>query len=239
MLTLTTQDKINEKALYSAIKGRKITTARFRLPYTFVQTRTMLATFCRVEVESRGRQWNETPEYAKHIDTVAQWLTDPGDSTFGLFLCGDKGNGKTTLMKGLRSMYHYIYSDETPSKLETHPVKYGFEIVDAKTILRLAAAFSHPSKENIQERGRYSILRDVECLCVDDLGTEPRESMHYGDIITAVTDLMYYRYDRMLTTFATTNLAASEIADYYDERVADRFREMMKQVNFKHEKSFR
>lgn len=38
---------------------------------------------------------------------------------------------------------------------------------------------------------------------------------------------------------ASSNLAASEIAEYYDERIADRFREMMHIVNFGQEPSFR
>ena len=38
---------------------------------------------------------------------------------------------------------------------------------------------------------------------------------------------------------AFQNLTAKEIAEYYDERIADRFREMMLIINFGNEQSFR
>ncbi len=63
--------------------------------------------------------------------------------------------------------------------------------------------------------------------------------MSYGDIVTGVTDVILYRYQKQYCTITTTNLTAEEIASYYDERIADRFREMMHVVNFAKEPSFR
>ena len=95
------------------------------------------------------------------------------------------------------------------------------------------------TKENSQAVGEYKFLRNVEVLCIDDLGAEPRESMNYGDIITAVTDIMMYRYQEQFCTISTSNLSANEISGYYDERFADRLREMAHIINFGNEKSFR
>ena len=52
-------------------------------------------------------------------------------------------------------------------------------------------------------------------------------------------DMINFRYEHQLTTIATSNLTPGEIKDYYDERFADRFREMMTVINFGNEKSFR
>ena len=56
--------------------------------------------------------------------------------------------------------------------------------------------------------------------------------MHYGDFVTASTDVINYRYDKQLCTIVTSNLAPHEIVERYDERFADRFREMMHLVNY-------
>lgn len=82
----------------------------------------------------------------------------------------------------------------------------------------------------------YKFLRNVEVLCIDNLGTESRESMNYGDIIT---DIIMYRYQEQFCTISTSNLSANEISGYYDERFADRLREMAHIINFGNEKSFR
>lgn len=72
----------------------------------------------------------------------------------------------------------------------------------------------------------YKFLRNVEVLCIDDLGTDPRENMNYGDIITAVTDIIMYRCQEQFCTISTSNLSANEISGYYDERFEDRLREL-------------
>jgi DNA replication protein DnaC len=106
----------------------------------------------------------------------------------------------------------------------------GFVYTSAKNIVSVAKN---------QERADLKRFYNIEILAIDDLGTEPRESISYGDYITATTDIILHRYDRQLTTLCTSNLVAKEIANYYDERVADRFREMMKIINFGKTPSFR
>lgn len=177
-------------------------------------------------------------DFLLHVADVARWLTSD-ETTFGLFMCGNRGNGKTTMAKAMKSLYDYLHSDERgPSDDGRWPL-YGFEIITAKELVLLAKAYSNPSRDNAPNVARYKRLRDVEVLCVDDLGTEPRESMSYGDFVNATIDMVSYRYDEQLCTIATSNLSAEEIRKYYDERFADRFREMMHIVNFGNEPSFR
>lgn len=43
--------------------------------------------------------------------------------------------------------------------------------------------------------------------------------------------MLSFRYEEQFCTLVSSNLTAKEIAEYYDERIADRFREMMLIIN--------
>lgn len=213
--------------------------ARFRLPYTAQQVSIMLMASCRAEVEARHLTFRVTPAFKAHVDNIARWLTSD-EPTFGIFLCGNRGNGKTTVVRAMQAMVNWLRSDEqTTADAAFMFPKPGFEIVPAKNVVRLAKAYNNASRDNATEISAYKRMRDLEVLCIDDLGTEPRESMNYGDFVTAVIDIVSYRYNKQLCTIATSNLAPGDIRTYYDERFADRFREMMHIVNFGTEPSFR
>ncbi len=87
--------------MFSRLMSRKRTATRFRLPYTAKQVYAMLYAACQVEVVNRHREFVVTDEYKKHLWDISQWLTSK-DSTFGLFLCGGAGNGKTTILRALQ-----------------------------------------------------------------------------------------------------------------------------------------
>lgn len=218
---------------------RKRMVERFRLPYTDKQVYTMLMSSCRVEVASRCREFKGENCYKKHIWDISQWLTSKS-STFGLFLCGGAGNGKTTIIRALRNLVNYLQSDESysSSQQQDYPVK-GFVIVSAKELVLLAKAYNNPTKDNRDDVSKFKQVLNVEILAIDDLGSEPRESIHYGDYVTAAIDIILHRYEEQFCTIVSSNLAAPEISKYYDERIADRFREMMHIVDFGTEQSFR
>ena len=216
--------------------NRKRTTPRFRLPYTTEQVYTMLLEACRVEVTSRHREFCETQQFRQHIRNIAQWLTS-NNATFGLFLCGGAGNGKTTIIRALQSLLNFLRSDESLSNSE-YPER-GYIIISAKDLVLLAKAYNNPTRENSADVSRYKRLRNIEILAIDDLGQEPKESIHYGDYITAAMDIISHRYNEQLCTLVTSNLAPDEVSKHYDERIADRFREMMHIVNFGNDDSFR
>lgn len=219
--------------------SKKRTPTRFRLPYTCEQVYTMLYAACKAETESRQKQFQCRDSCKQHILSVAKWLTS-NDSTFGLFLSGNKGNGKTTLVKALKSLYGFVHSDELYTPTDRNELPYGgFDIVTAKELVTMAKAYNNQARENQSMASRYKLLKDIEILCIDDVGTEPKENMSYGDVITAVTDVILYRYDKQYCTILTSNLTPQEIATYYDERIHDRLKEMCKVVNFANEQSFR
>lgn len=222
--------------MFSLLMKRKTTVKRFRLPYTTQQVYTMLYQACRAEVTHRQREFMATPEYEQHLLDIASWLTSQS-STFGLFLCGGAGNGKTTILRALKNLVGLLQANEY-GRHDAYP-KPGYILITAKELVLLAKAYSNPTKENSYEISRYKNLRNIEILAIDDLGTEPRESVCYGDYVTAAIDIISHRYEEQFCTLVSSNLAASEISKYYDERIADRFREMMHIVNFGTERSFR
>lgn len=224
--------------MFSQLMKRKHTAIRFKLPYTAKQVYTMIIEACRVEVLHRHRKFVLSEQYKSHLWDIAKWLTSD-DSTFGLFLCGGAGNGKTTILRALQNLVCFLRADEIYSTTQRdYPIK-GYMIVPAKELVLLAKAYNNPTNLNDSDVSKFKRLRDIEILAIDDLGTEPRESMHYGDYITAAMDVIAHRYEQQFCTFVSSNLSAAEIADYYDERIADRFREMMHIVNFSTEQSFR
>jgi len=217
---------------------RKPMAKRFRLPYTEQQVYTMLYAACRAEVSNRHREFKNTEAYNERLSDIAKWLTG-NSSTFGLFLCGGAGNGKTTTLKALQSLFKYLRADESSYNGRSEFPKKGFLLITAKELVLLAKAYNNPTRDNCDDVAKFKRARDIEVLAIDDLGTEPRESVHYGDFVTAAMDVISYRYEEQFCTLVTSNLAANEIAKYYDERIADRFREMMHIVNFGTDQSFR
>lgn len=47
---------------------------------------------------------------------------------------------------------------------------------------------------------------DKEILAIDDLGTEPREIIEYGNVLSPIIDLISYRYEHQLPTIIISNL---------------------------------
>lgn len=236
MLKIDPTIRLQEEVICSELKKLKTTVERFRLPYTQEQVYTMLRGACRAEVEHRGREFKCTEQFDDHLRSVTQWLTTSG-TTFGLFLCGSIGNGKTTFLRALQSLVNLLRSDEPYGKQERE--NRGFVILNAKDMVLYAKAYNNPTMGNREHYDNYRRAMNIDILGIDELGIEPKESRNYGDFVTAATDLLRHRYDKQLCTMITSNLAPSDVADYYDARLADRFREMMHIVNFSNDPSFR
>ena len=69
-----------------------------------------------------------------------------------------------------------------------------------------------------------------QLIIVDDLGTEPREVLEFGNVYTSLIDLITTRYEEQLYTIFTTKLE-----EKYGKRIVDRLNEMVEKVVFENE----
>ena len=100
--------------------------------------------------------------------------------------------------------------------------EYAMRIIDAKSMVAIC-------KSNYEDWKR---LMHQDLLAIDDLGTEQREVMDYGNIINPTVDILTRRYENQLFTIISTNLTPPQISQVYGERIADRMREMMEIIPF-------
>lgn len=220
METFSKDIMINVEGLKSRLLHGRTTRARFRLApeyFTEKQVTDMLTAAVKAEVEYRNREYRDTMEIKAVIQQAAKWLMTSPKS--GLLLCGKCGNGKTTLMNAIRDIINFLNRDDRDIAVLK---------IDALELVRL-------SQEN---RERYNMYKGCPMLAIDDIGLEPAEVLHYGNVFNPITELLSHRYNEQLFTLVTTNLKPTEIRQKYGDRLADRFNEMMDKIMFK-EESFR
>lgn len=86
------------------------------------------------------------------------------------------------------------------------------------------------SAKCIPKIGGHSWRKDI--LAIDDLGTEPREIIEYGNVLSPIIDLISYRYEHQLPTIITSNLTPQQISELYGKRIGDRLKETTEIVPF-------
>lgn len=205
---------------------RRITAQVFKLPLAAEEAFRLLAWAFRAEVQAAGGVAQFDTATTQHIAAVARSMV--GGEKGGLFLCGGCGNGKTTLLRALQNAINWL-ADHNAFREKVFVNGLGemtpsLRIVTAKSAVQMAR----------QDRTWRELL-GWPVLGIDDLGTEPREVMDYGNVSSPIIDLFEHRYAHHLSTLVTTNLDGASIARHYDQRVADRFREMMHIVPFTNE----
>ena len=130
------------------------------------------------------------------------------------------GNGKTTWAKALQLLVSGLNL-----KNPTNNLYYVFPLCNAKDLA-------------MRSKGNYSDWRNVmryQLMIVDDLGTEPREVMEFGNVYTPLIDLISTRYEEQLYTIFTTNLTPAQLEERYGKRIVDRLNEMVEKVVFENE----
>ena len=211
--------RINVEALMSRLLIRGTMTERFRLPMTKEQAYQLLLAAVRGEVEYRARRFDLNDAVKSYADTIAEWLT--GDSSkFGLLLCGNVGNGKSTFVKAFQQLLNQLNLGSEYNRND-----WKIRIVDARS-----AAYLYKTDYKEWEK-----LGRLPMLAIDDLGTEPLEIQDYGNIMSPMVDLLTRRYDKQLFTIVTTNLMPKEIRPKYGVRISDRFNEMMVKIQFEND----
>lgn len=138
----------------------------------------------------------------------------------GLFLWGNIGVGKTTLMHIFSRNKRQCFQVISCRKFSSEYAKHGDDVIDPyRNIL-----YSIPGSDNF--------LQKQTGVCFDDLGTE-RDAMNYGNRKNIMEEILLDRYDNKVPyyqTHITTNLSADDIEQRYGTRVRSRMREMFNMI---------
>jgi len=137
----------------------------------------------------------------------------------GILLMGERGTGKSVIMKAFSSNQHQSYV-----LINVRHVTYDF----AEHGFRIVKNFSQPETIPMNHYGQ-----DLCGCCFDDLGTD-EERKHFGDKVNAIGEILLNRYDSVehKYTHITTNLNANAIEQFYGPRLRSRFREMFNVISF-------
>ena len=163
-------------------------------------TRHRLLAAYSLEVEKRGREFVLDEHADNTIRRTARWLFS--SSKRGLLLMGTLGNGKSTMLRAIRDVFH-PYST----------------LGDAQDIF------------DYYKQGQGLKYWNEAILLIDDLGVEPVRCLNFGEY-HPMSRLLLHRYDRLLTTIIATNLGVDDIQERYGDRVVDRMFETFEVIKY-------
>ena len=190
--------------------------ARFKIDKFPQKTIEEMLLMCyKSEVEQRNMVFLSDNATIEKIKKVSKWLCT--GKRFGLLLYGSIGSGKTTLAKSVCTLIGLLYGN--------YEEKKGVARVSALDIAAKIAA----------DPEYLSRIKHQEMLFVDDLGVEPETIKSWGNEISPITELLYYRYDNKLFTIATSNLGDKDFNVRYGARIYDRMEEMFDRLFYTRE----
>lgn len=220
---------INAEELKRELLSQKITIPRFRFCNARAEDIEQLLTIAYMcEVERRQKTYSENDKTKAYIRRLAE-ITTAEKPKFGIMFAGPCGNGKTTMIYALQDAINYVKRRDGFRDIENAAWKVGMMITDARNVVEAY-------KEQQTERNKkFDSLKTQSMLCIEDMGKEPAETMTYGNLITPVTELLEYRYEKQLYTAITTNLTPAQIREKYGTRIADRCNEMLDVIVFEND----
>lgn len=140
------------------------------------------------------------------------------DLNKGILLSGPIGCGKTSIMHLIKpfSNVKHDYKIKTTREVSFEFAKNGFEALQV-----------YSQKPNNQHR--------LSGYCFDDLGAE-KQIKHFGNDCNVMAEILISRYEQFIEnnsiTHITTNLSATELENYYGNRVRSRLRNMFNLIAF-------
>lgn len=189
------------------ILEKEYTNQRFKIDKYQNELPQMLLLCYKNEVKKRGMNYSN--DIKNYVDKVATWLLETKKT--GLFLYGSVGNGKTTMILAIKKLIEILYFGQ-----------FGVKIISSLTLSELVR----------NDEANFNLIKKSHLLAIDDVGCETSIVKNYGNEISPLTDIIYYRYDKQLFTLITSNLDKKDIEIKYGNRIADRMNEMFDFVAF-------
>jgi len=140
----------------------------------------------------------------------------------GILLTGPIGCGKTSLMTLMRILVppQQRFGIKSCREITFDFIKDGYEIIQRYSSYAYTNSIS-PPRPHIH--------------CFDDLGAE-NSLKYFGNQCNVMGEILLSRYDHFINnhmlTHATTNLSASELENFYGNRVRSRMREMFNLIAY-------
>lgn len=140
----------------------------------------------------------------------------------GILLTGPIGCGKTSLMSLMRILMppQQRFGIKSCREITFDFIKDGYDIIQR---------YGSHAYTNISSQPQ------PHAHCFDDLGAESTFK-YYGNQCNVMGEILLSRYDHFVSnhmlTHATTNLSATELEEYYGNRVRSRMREMFNLIAF-------
>lgn len=186
----------------------------------------LMQSFNKTVYEQSRLKDKATPAQKQIIAQLANWISvDCVDNHKWLMMLGGIGNGKTTVLKSLYYLIHWLSTTEGGRYIECVSHSYGF-----MTATDLCDIYKN-------DISAFRIFRDRHIVMLDDIGAEPQSQMNWGNEEHPVTEFLMYRYNRQLPVIMTTNLPPkigdkSAFEARYGIRVRDRLNEMCGLIKF-------
>lgn len=162
--------------------------------------------------------WTVRPEHREAVDAIFHWCMGiPAygiDPAKGLWLFGNNGTGKTTMLEIVRRFCYITGRRDAEGNF------YGFRTTNVGEVCG-----------HYMEKG-YAGIKDyceLKRQAFDELGSEAKMVSSYGTPLNVMQYILQRRYEARLDgafTHVTTNLSVKEIAKRYGVRIFDRCKEM-------------
>ena len=194
-----------------------------RAEASYVAERDKNADLGKLIVDERNKKAIEAAKYISQV--LLKNITDVNKN--GLILSGNRGSGKTHIAVSIINEYNKcsgfneaVIEDIIKSFEQGFNGNIGYRIgskcrfIKEKDVVLLSDRYNYRN-----ETSPIDEFKNATLLVIDDVGSYYTDSKK---IMSALFDLIDYRYSQKLSTIITTNLSREELQEYLGERSFDR-----------------
>ncbi len=170
------------------------------------------------EIENNQTRYN-------FVKNIFKYLCQDSDSVFdvkkGLFLSGNIGVGKTTMLRVIRQIQIQIYREYGIKRV------VDFDYSNYENSFYTASELVDKYTNGDYRKMQY--LANIPLLTIDEVGRENLAANSFGNQKSVIADLLAARYqnkNNAVYTGITTNLNAEGFKDRYGYFILDRVKEM-------------